>query len=323
MDRQIAVGFLGESAFQFPNIVNVEVFRGECPCSCRHCPVGQVVPGNRANRFGRGDMALDVFERIAFEMSQHVHSTLRIHSVGEPLLWKNILPALDIANHYGLRTWIFTSALTRRKRLLRALVEKSHIVEVSVNDINACDYKAVKGVDGFDLVTQNIDDMWNHIRQEGTGTRLLVSRVQSDPQGDKAFVDHWKGKVHDAFVRSYHTYNDTIENPSGSPMVFKHEPCLVHWARFNINIQGKAVVCFNELFRSKLEPELILGDISSQSIADIWNGDKLNAIRQAELTGEYTGSALLEALPCRTCLYCQPLKGQNQTSEYQVEMISC
>lgn len=324
MEKSIKIGFPDLSSARFPNIVNVEVFRGECPCRCRHCPVGQVEPESRALRFGKGKMSIELFQRIVSEMSQFPHSILRLHSVGEPLLWNDLIPALKLSRRYGVRTWVFTSALTRKRDTLKALAENCDILEISVNDINVTDYLAAKGVDGFDLVSGNIHCMLRHIRDENTGTRLIVSRVQGDRQGDEEFTAYWKSIAHDAFVRSFHTYNNMIDNLAEHPPgVLNHEPCLVHWARFNINFQGKAVICFNELFRSILDPKLILGDIRTHSIKEIWQGNNLNSIRNAELTGDYSRLSFSGSLPCPTCQFCQPLQGEGQTSEYQVEKISC
>lgn len=323
MNRLVHSGFSSEESFLFPNIINVEVFRGACPCSCCHCPVGRVAPDKREERFGKGAINLEIFKQIVKEMQQFPHATLRLHSVGEPLLWDDIIPALDLAWDHKIKTWVFTSGVTKDLDRLRALIDKTSIIEVSVNSIDAEGYRNSKGVDAFETVCHNIEYMQEYIKKTNSSTRLLVSRVQSERQEDNAFLEYWKGLTHDAFIRSYHTYNDIIGDLSRETLLTRHEPCLVHWARFNINIRGQAVVCFNELFRSQLHPGLILGDISRESIAAIWQSDKLNAIRHAEITGDYSGLSFYDILPCPTCLFCQPLNGQNQTSEHQVEKISC
>lgn len=308
---------------EFPNIVNVEVFRGSCPCRCVHCPVGVTPPSQRKQVFGEGGIEPSLFKKIAVEIASHTAPVLRIHSTGEPLLWGDLPAALDILRETGVKSWLFTSAVTTDRALLRGIYEAVSIVEVSVNSTTREDYLATKGVDAFALVEENIRFMRSLIRGGAPG-RLIVSRVESeDKELDREFIQTWKssGLVDDAFVRSRHTYNDLLPGSGCDPApVVKTGPCLVHWARFNIGLDGRAVVCFNELFKEEVHPSLVLGDVRSESIAGIWKGARLSAIRRAELTGDYSDLPAPEALPCRKCIYCQPLfNRERQTSEYQIE----
>ncbi len=198
------------------------------------------------------------------------------------------------------------------------LYRHAAIVEVSVNSINAADYRETKGIDAFDRVLENLRAM--HERR-GNGVRLIASRVQSqDQNADEEFVRHWKssGLVDDSFVRSYHTYNDAIAELDPHQAKPPHQACLVHWARFNIDVQGRAVVCFNELFKPALEPSLILGNVHTGKISEIWHGPKLTALRKAELSGDYGQLAATEHLPCNKCTSCQPLCKHGPTSEHQL-----
>ncbi len=318
-----SLGFPSRDMYEFPNIVNVEVYRGDCPCECVHCPVGSTRPEKRKERFGEKGIDLSLYQKIIEEMSYHPSSTLRVHSVGEPLLWKDLPKALKLSYDSGVKSWIFTCAVTEKKSLLDIISENTDIVEVSVNSTTPEDYKKAKGIDAFELVRENMKYM-HDLKSRGLPTRLIASRVQSfDRYTDEEFVRYWKssGLVGDAFVRTYHTYNDLMPELSSGQNEKRHEPCLVHWARFNISIDGYAVVCFNELFKEYLEPSLILGDIKVQSITDIWHGPKLTALRKAEITGNYSSLTFGETLPCKDCYSCQPLYGNRQTSEYQIKQL--
>ena len=319
-----SLGFLDREGFEFPKIVNLEVFRGACPCRCVHCPVGTTPREQRAKRFGRKGMELGLYEKIVGEIAVHPSSTLRIHSAGEPLLWENLPTALEIVARRGVRSWIFTSAVTAEEALLDALCDTVRIIEVSVNSTTAGDYAATKGIDAFERVTANIHHMRDRIRA-GARARLIVSRVQTpDEAADRAFVEHWmsSGLVDDAFVRTYHTYNDLLADMPRPDPGAGHQACLVHWARFNITVDGYAIVCFNEVFKERLDPALIYGDLHKRSIAKIWHGPRLKALRAAELSGDYSSLGFGEALPCTHCTSCQPLRGDRQTSEHQVSQLS-
>jgi len=326
MDKDVdfrLLGFKKEEEFGFPNIINIEVYRGNCYCSCVHCPVGTTEPGERKEKFGERGIDLELYKKIVAEVSRHTHSTVRIHSVGEPLIWNDLVEALKFTHDSAVKSWIFTCAATSNTDLLEAICDNTKIVEVSVNSTTPEDYRTTKGVGAFELVSENIKRMHEYIKDRSIATRLLASRVESlDKAADNEFIRYWKssGLVDGAFVRSYHTYNKMIPELSQGRQ-YKHEACLVHWARFNISVDGYAIICFNELFKQNLEPSLILGDLKEQSIAEIWQGPKLTALRGAELSGNYSALHFGNALPCKDCYSCQPLSGNRQTSEYQIRQL--
>lgn len=303
-----------------PSIINVEVLRGECPCKCVHCPVGIKEVTERKDYFSIKHMRMDIFRKICDELAEKGVGTIRIHSVGEPLLWNNLSSAIDYAKEKNIVTWIFTSLVTNDEILLRKLCEKVSIIEVSVNATEEKDYFEKKGIDAFSVVKRNIEFMSAYIKDRGLKTRLIVSRVQSDDLlKDQEFVLYWEKSnlVDDAFVRTYHTYNNLLENITDEELMRK-EPCRVHWKRFNISIDGLAVVCFNELFKRQIEAECILGDVSQQSIHEIWNSEYMQRIRKADYFNKFEEEKFSNRFPCVNCLNCQGGQGK-VTSEHQIE----
>src|SRR3989338_424656 len=141
------LGFKSNEEKEFPNIVNVCVFKGACPCECVHCPVGLTPERDRAKRFGFDSIGLKLFKRIVDEVSVYHHSTLRIHSVGEPLLWPRLKNALSYMSDKKVRGWIFTSLITTDNALIESMAYNCSIIEVSINSTTQKDYIKTKGVD--------------------------------------------------------------------------------------------------------------------------------------------------------------------------------
>lgn len=321
MSNYIELGFCDQKYYDFPNIVNLEVFRGACPCECVHCPVGLVAPNDRGSRFGQATIDLATFRKVIDEMSVWPHSTIRIHSVGEPILWTNLIPALEYLKKSTVRSWIFSSLVTKNKAILEALCNCCDIVEVSVNSIDTEDYRETKGIDVFDLVSENIRYMSAFIKSHQLKTRLVVSRVQSDSkEKDDAFISYWRDTdlCADAFVRKYHNYNNLLDEKGGGSE--KKVACLVHWMRFSIAYDGTVVCCFNELFHPNLRDDVVMGNILSESIYDIWHGEKFLKLRAAELSG-YTTGDYPDDFPCRNCFSCQAYDKKHETSEHQIDAL--
>lgn len=313
-------GFAEERFYQFPNIINLEVFRGMCPCSCVHCPVGKIQPEKRSSYFGVRNIEQRILVKVVSEMKSFPHSTLRLHSVGDPILWNGISDAVSYIHNEHINSWIFTSLVTNNTAIMESLANNCSIIEVSVNSIDSDDYKNTKEIDSFCIVVDNIKWLSRYIKANHLKTRLIVSRVQSGScDADDLFVSTWKnsGLVDDAFVRKYHNYNNIL---GGGLSTETKPPCLVHWMRFNISCDGLVVSCFNELFRKELRGDVIIGDINKNSIFEIWHGKYLNELRRAELSG-YSGSSFGSDYPCKNCSFCQAYNNKSITSEYQVERI--
>lgn len=311
-----------EKLDDLPFIINLEVFRGACPCKCVHCPVGIMQNDERGQVYGIKHMNIELFKKVCNELYSKGIGVIRIHSVGEPLLWNNLVEAIRYAREKGILTWIFTSLVTDNYKLLEELCNRVSVIEVSINSVEKKDYLNTKGIDAFELVKKNLEYMNHYIRENNLKTRLIVSRVQSDNRlKDEEFIRFWKGTgfVQDAFVRSYHTYNNLLNNIENNDM--HKEPCIVHWKRFNISVDGLAVVCFNELFKKEVPDECILGNICNENIYDIWHGKKMKLIRAADINNNYDEINFSGNFPCKNCLNCQGTKGR-VTSEYQITQLN-
>lgn len=309
------LGFQTKAQWEFPTIINLNVFRGACPCNCVHCPVGNILPLERDKHFRRSELDLDLYKKIVNEISEiNTVSLLRIHSVGEPILWSKLIEAVRYSRNKKVKTWIFTSALTTDRQLLMTLCENADIIEVSVNSFTKEDYLKTKGVDQFELIMDNILFMSDYIAVHQLKTRLLLSRVQShDSELDNEFVKYWsqfKG-ISDVFIRSYHNYNGLLGHKTKIESI---QPCLVHWGRFNIDVNGDVVVCFNELFHKNIKDDYILGNVNFESIKSIWQSEKMNAIRLFLLRKRKDSVKI----PCLTCTTRQPYPSKNVTSEKQL-----
>ena len=269
---EIPDGFRSEEEFNFPNIVTVCVLRGFCTAKCIHCPVGRADIPERLEKFGNKSMEPGLFKKIIDEMSRFKHSTLRVHSVGEPTLWKELPEALKYAKQKAIAVWIFTNAITKNRELLKNLADNCAIIEVSANSFDKKNYLKTKRVDSFELVRENIEYLSGAIKKSNAKNLLLVSRVESrDKEYDRKFIEFWKktGLVSYSLIRNYLNYTDIIADVN-EKKARKIAPCSAHWTRFDIDCDGKAIICFHELLRGRKPSEiLVLGDVNKTSIKKI------------------------------------------------------
>ena len=71
-------------------------------------------------------------------------------------------------------------------------------------------------------------------------------------------------------------------------------PCKMPFESLYILHDNKVSVCCRDY-----HGEIIVGDLTSETIEDVWHGDKINALRQAHLNAESEPEKLPRA--CREC----------------------
>ena len=292
---------------QLPAVINLGVHRGECPCACHHCPVGQTERPSRHAVFGNAEIAPQLF-RLFCEQLHDCTSTVRIHAVGEPTLHTAFVDLLDTirSNNLVRRFWLFTSGVFPSS-LIRPLVHSIGIIEVSLNSIDAGDYYRTKGIDCFDNVVTTLESMRHEIASNHLDTRLVLTRVSSHTERDTQFEEHWRAKGFESFVRSFHDYSGLLASsrPSHTSSTPEGPKCLVPWRRLNLDgtlvpLKIVAVNCFNELFMnpSQIGTACRLGTFPDLTLKDLWNSERFTCFRQAITDHTDTSTR------CDACSYC-------------------
>jgi hypothetical protein len=293
-------------SLDFPQIVNLGIYRGACQCNCVHCPVGLTDKIERKKMYGASEMDIKVFRLFCDEVKNY-KTSIRIHGVGEPTLHSKFTDILEIIRHFRLQYmfWIFTNGLFAR-HLIPELVQSLNIIEVSINSCNSEDYIKSKGTDGFQTVVENVNIMRNWIIKHGLSTRIILTRVQSSKSEDEKFMAFWSERGFECFVRSFHTYSGLLRQQTTHNQVSQDVPkCLVPWRRFNLDgtISNNillSVNCFNVLFQepSKIGSNCIMGQFPTISLMEIWNGSALKKLRHKLKTGLSTKTE------CDCCVEC-------------------
>ncbi len=309
-----------------PVIISLGIIRGACPCACVHCPVGITPWALRQRIFAHGEMNLDVFRALC-EQIRGQSVTVRLHGVGEPSLHSQFRNLLSTARGMGLHEqfWLFTCGLLP-DAFLSDVVESLGIIEVSLNSTNAKDYLQTKGIDAFDMVVRNIETMQRRVAAHRLPTRIVLTRVQSDPLSDRDFVNCWRSRGFECFVRSSHSYSGLLPT---EPVIPTARPtdgpkCLVPWRRLNLDgtlVPGHlvAVACFNVLFQNpaKIKGKTVLGLFPEETLLDLWNNVAYQRIRTELATNLPTGTA------CDRCVECLTEEGPRAEHLVQGRMTSC
>ena len=146
-------------------------------------------------------------------------------------------------------------------------------------------YKKIRCNLDFNSTKKNILNFVRLRNDKNSTTKIYLSFVESDDNKHevKRYIQEWKGLVDGVSVSLIHNWTGDIESKE---FIYKksllRDPCRLLWMDMVINWDGKVPLCCND-YEAKVE----LGDINSQTIMEVWGGQRLELIRQNHLKKEF------------------------------------
>jgi radical SAM protein with 4Fe4S-binding SPASM domain len=275
----------------FPREIILEV-TNRCNLRCVMCHYhGKGVEKKREP----GDMKPEVWEKVLDEIKEVGKEVVVLtHGAGEPLLNKDLLSLLEKA---GKIPCIHLGFMTNGMALTPDFTDK--LLETGISSLAF----SVDGVDpklhakyrrGSDLakIEANINYLIKRKKELGLSEPdLMFNMVGLEeilPQ-EEQYVDRWLPHAGQVFISKYRTVGSRALDNENLP-----EPrtlCSHLENQFVISWDGRVGLCCEDIFC-----EVETGDVTRQSIKEIWNGPVFNKIRKAQGSGDFSSVPL-----CSNC----------------------
>lgn len=264
-----------------------------CNLKCSFC-------GNRMlGKDERGFMDFDLFRKLADEASGLVRQFNLFHR-GESLLHPQIGEMIRYAVGKGLRTRIHTNGTRMSNELANELIASGlDVLSFSFDGYDKPMHEANRPGASFDAVLANILDLLATKKKLGARkpfVALELMEIADYPRDELIrkrgdFLRRFEGLPLDKFViRRPHNWAGLV-NMSSAPQTAGRTACPLLWHALVVFWDGKVLPCPQDFFGA-----LQLGDANNERLMDIWNGEKLRALR-----GEMAGPESLERRPCVDC----------------------
>ena len=310
-----------------PTFVSVEP-ANICQLRCPECPVGMWnnesrIRSQEQRHISSSDLdrliSMEIFDRVLEQVQTTAH-TMQFYFQGEPLLNKQVPEMIARAHHAGLYTIVSTNAQALDKKMADALVKSglSQII-VSIDGFSEESYTAYrvggslhKALEGLLFLRQAKDNWHSPIRIE-----LQVLRLRSN-EHEWHWIQHNYKQLgatqlvfktaqlynyehghslmpHDERYSRYKKGADGTYRLHRSWLRKKWQanPCFRLWSGCVISTTGEVLPCCYDK-----EHQYPLGNVMNQSIANIFQSEKANMLRNKVLTDK-------NHLPkmCKNCNY--------------------
>jgi len=267
-------------AIDFPVEVALELTNC-CNLRCVMCPVPNL-------KRKRGFMDKTIFRKVVTEISKESGFLFLPQGFGESLLHAEWFQLIDFARFMKIHPIVvLTNGMLLGEDNTRAIADRIDLVVVTLDGTTAKTYESVRVNGSFERVVENIETF---LKIRGNSVRppllLRIIRMQETEKEIGTFREFWSGKIGKGDLIQV---SDCIDWAGNVPHHGAHDngvqrerrPCRMLWKNLTVYHNGQVSPCCYDA-----EGELIIGDVSRQTIREIWNGPALRNLRDLHLSGQ-------------------------------------
>ena len=265
-----------------------------CNLDCIMCPVPTT---SRPKTLMDPALAKTVLDELSGEKG----FVLLPQGFGETMLHAKWAEIVGHAVAKGVRPIVMLTngTLLNDRNIERLLEMEIDFLVVSIDGVTPETYASVRVGGNLNKVEHNVRRLIE-LRGDRPSPRiaLRIIRMNETREEIDAFFARWQPLLRDGDQINVNEYNDwsgRVEDRSIEglhPAVGdRRTPCRMLWRNLSIHADGKVSACCHDS-----EDELIVGDVRTDSIREIWTGEKLAHYRRIHEEGRF------EELPiCAQC----------------------
>ncbi len=252
-----------------------------------------------ANQQKIGFMNFDLFKKVIDEACNWVHD-INLHHRGESLLHPKFIDMVNYAGFRGVYTKLHTNATRIDAEMARAILDSSlDLISFSFDGFDKLTYERYRRPGKFESTLGNIVRFLRMKMERGQKKPITVFEAIDYPDSKGAFSPDKRSEFEKNFeglnlnkfiVKKAHNWAGSIRIDADIH-VSHFVPCTFLWHSLVVMWDGKVGPCPQDFMG-----EIILGDVSRQSLEEIFNNEKLVRLRSNMIGGN-----LEDWLPCNIC----------------------
>jgi sulfatase maturation enzyme AslB (radical SAM superfamily) len=259
----------GRDRAPLPEIIQIEA-TNLCNAHCVFCP------RERMER-KQGVMEMDLYRKVVDETAALRIPHVRLHNYGESFIDRQIVEKIRYAKSRGIReVGLISNGSLVTEATARAIVEAGlDAINISVDAAGKEAFERTRVGLKYDRVIENIEGLVRVRADLGASRpRLILSFVRQDhSDAEHAFIEKWSRIADKVHVTDLHNWAGTL--PGRSDVQF---PCYRPWLTFTVLWDGRVSLCCADF-----DGKVVLGDLHTQTMAEVWNSPAFRAIRRAHL----------------------------------------
>ena len=244
-----------------------------CTGNCVFCP-------HKTMKRKTGIMDIDLTRRIIDECKDLGINYVTTYGFGEPLLDPHFFGRTEYAKSKQIsRVTTNTNAMyLNNEKAGRILESGLDEVYVSLDAATEETYKRIRPGLSFEMVEQNVLNLVEKKKKRNSRKpQIILSFVESSINKHEArqYIKKWKDKVDNISISTMHNWTGAIQRNSNNSSGSRRDACRLLWTDMIVRWNGDVSLCCHDY-----ENRIVLGNVNSNTIEEIWSGEKLRKIRE-------------------------------------------
>jgi len=266
----------------FPLVLNIEP-TNYCDLDCYICP-RKIAIDKGYKKLGHMDFKL--YKKIIDECSKYRKLVmLNLHKDGESLLHPRIYDMIryakimDVAEKIHMNT---NAVVLNKKNAYNYIFSGIDDITFSIDAARAETFNKIKRKNVLEKVENNVKNFIEYRDDIGLDKPFVRVKIMEFEDISKDEIDEffnkWKGIADDVQVTGVHSWSGSVNVEATDETYDIDCPCPLIWYGIAINWDGRVSICSLDW-----DCSLIVGDITKNSIHDVWNGEQIKKFRELEL----------------------------------------
>jgi len=284
---------LGQNPPNAPVHLDVEM-QDYCNQSCVMCPRNTDVHANLGYQINaKHEIDIDRLKKVISDSALAGVMSLNFGAFSEPLIHRDLWDLIEFSHSKGIiDTRVITNGLLLNRWKNEIFDSGLVNLYISIDAFTDATYEKIRGK-GFNKVISNTLEIIAERKLRNSALPIIrVSWVDMEVnQHEKEdFISYWSGLADHVDIQNWSDFTDVpVQVDLLVPKAFE---CRSPWQRLSILANGDVLPCCDFNGRN-----LVLGNIKSHSLEDIWRGEALEAVRE---------DLLADRSPiCSACQRCQ------------------
>jgi len=267
--RRILLAAGRDRAPRMPEIVQIES-TNICNAKCVFCPRDEM-------QRRQGIMTVELFRKIVDECADLGITHVRMHNYGEAFMDRRLVEKVRYAKQKGIReVGMISNGSLITEPVARGMIEAGlDAINISVDASGKEVFEATRIGLKYDKVIANIERLLRLRTESGKRRpKLILSFVRQNNSADEAaFIEHWRSIADKIHVTDLHNWAGTLNTESDV-----NYPCYRPWLTFTVLWDGRVSLCCADF-----DGKTILGNLNTQTIAEVWNAEPYRNVRREHL----------------------------------------
>lgn len=285
--------------YNAPLVFSIEP-TNHCNLKCVMCPRGEPDVMEREV----GHMPLELFKKIVDQCGFYSQPCW-FHMFGEPLMSPYLFEEIDYAKEHGIQNVGISCNATLLNDLnaKKILNSKLDVIILSIDGTTADVYENVRKSShfSFEEVKGNARHFLKTKKELGKKNPHVILSIISMKETENelsTFKEYWLNEgANEVWIKPYITWANQTHNflPLATyekqvELDFRQKeirpnPCKLLWESCIITWDGKVCPCCYDY-----DAKMVMGDLTKQTLKEIWNSDKYKLLRKLELEGRNSNS---------------------------------